>query len=308
MQSLRSKIIISLIKNRHLFNFKLKRELINDSFSVTEFRERISKATKKMANKIPKDITIEPVDIQGMYGEWVIPCNAKKEKVLLYIHGGGFISGDCESHRMHVIKFAKGSGIATLLFDYRLAPEHPYPAALDDCVKAYEWLLSKGYSALDIIMGGESAGGTLTFTTLLKLKDKGIDLPKAVFSISPVTDLRCEAQSFKDNVKKDIAPMNSWNIWTKKYIGNSDVNSPYISPLNGNLEKLPPTLICVGTNEIHLEDSINIAKKAKESGVEVTLDVWEHMVHGFPILSPLFPEAKRAMDKICNFIRVQSNS
>lgn len=305
MQSLRSKMIISLIKNRHLFGLKLKPEVVDESFSPKEFREKISRSTKKIASRIPEDVTVKSVDINGMYGEWIVPKGASEGNVLLYIHGGGFISGDCESHRMHVIKFARESGVRTLAFDYRLAPEHPYPAALEDCVKAYQWLLDSGYATSNIVIGGESAGGTLTFTTLLALKDRGIELPKAGFSISPVTDLRCEAESFEYNAKNDIAPMGSWNIWTQQYIGNSDVDSPYISPLKGDLKGLPPILVCVGTNEIHLDDSINIAKKAESSGVDVTLDIWNNMVHAFPILSPLFPEAKKALTKICCFIKLQ---
>jgi len=250
-----------------------------------------------------ENVRIETVDIYGMNGEWIIPNEACIEKTILYIHGGGFISGSCRSHRMHVAKFCKESGIRALVFDYRLAPENPYPAALDDSLKAYKWILDQGYRSNNIVVMGESAGGTLTLSLLLALKSKKINLPKSAVSISPVTDLSCSANSFKSNARKDIAPMNSWNIWTGYYVGNGNIKDPLLSPLFGDLSCLPPLHLIVGTNEIHLDDTLNFADKAEQSGVEVQLDVWKGMVHAFPILSPLFPEAKKALAQICKFIR-----
>ena len=299
LQSIRSKIFIWLIKNRHLFKMKLKAEVVDDSFSVIKFREDVDKATAKM--KMPIDVSTEKIRINDIQAEWIIPERPLEGKVLLYIHGGGFISGSCQTHRMHVAKFAKGAQLKSLVFDYRLAPEHPFPAGLEDCVDVYKWLLEQGYKDSDIIVGGESAGGTLTLSLLLALKEKGIDLPKAAFSISPVTDLRCLADSFSYNAKNDIAPIGSWNVWTKYYIDRNDPTLPLLSPQMGNYEGLPPLLICVGTHEIHLDDCINVAKKAEEHGVDVKLSVWPKMVHAFPILSPLFPEAKQAMSDICEF-------
>ncbi|MBF7097871.1 alpha/beta hydrolase [Alkalibacter mobilis] len=301
MQSLKSKMIISLIRNRHLFKFKLKPEVVDETFSVTDFREGIAKASVRM-NKIPDDMQVKAVDVDGMTGEWIIPENAPQDKVLFYIHGGGFISGDCDSHRMHVMKFTKGTGIKTLHINYRLAPEYPFPGAIDDCVKAYEWLLSEGYKANNIVVGGESAGGTLTLSLLMALKQKGIQYPKAAFSISPVTDLSCQANSFKYNFKKDIAPLNSWIIWTQYYIGDSDITDPLLSPQYGDPTGFPPLFIVIGSNEIHLDDATSFAQKAKEHGVEVDFKVWDGMVHAFPLLAPIFKEATEAMLEICEFI------
>lgn len=301
MQSLRSKIIIWLVRNRHLFNMKLKPEVIDSSFSVAKFREGVDKVTAKM--KMPKGVTTKQQDINSIYAEWILPQQPAKGKVLLYIHGGGFISGSCQTHRMHVAKFALGSQLNSLVFDYRLAPEHPFPAALDDCVTVYKWLLEEGYEPSDIIVGGESAGGTLTLSLLLALKDQNITLPKAAFSISPITDLRGLADSFKDNAKKDIAPLGSWDVWSNYYIGDNDPTSPLLSPQMGNYKYIPPLLICVGTYEIHYDDCINVAQKAKEHGVEVKLCEWPKMVHAFPMFSPLFPEAKNALAEICEFVK-----
>jgi epsilon-lactone hydrolase len=303
MQSIQSKIIIWLLRHRHLFKMQLRPEVVDNNFSVIEFREGVDKATAKM--KIPKGVRTETIQIEHMEAEWIVPEQANDGKVLLYIHGGGFISGSVQTHRMHVAKFALSSQLKSLVFNYRLAPEHPFPAAPEDCVTVYKWLLRQGYAPEDIVVGGESAGGTLTLSLLLALKGEKIKLPAAAFAISPVTDLRCEADSFRTNAKKDIAPDGSWNVWTNYYISNQDPTLPLLSPLMGDYEGLPPLYICVGTDEIHFDDCVNVAQKAKEHGVGVTLRTWPHMVHAFPILSPLFPEAKQALAEICAFARQQ---
>lgn len=302
MQSLRSRLIIGLIKNRHFFKLKLKPEIVDESFDVKKFRDDLDKMSDKL-NKVPADIQIERFKICEMDSEWIIPEGAVSDKLVMYIHGGGFISGSCHTHRMHVIKFAKACGVKMLLFNYRLAPEHPFPAAVEDCITAYNWLLSEGYKNSDIVIMGESAGGTLTLSTLVALRDKGIDLPKAAVSISPVTDLTCRADSFRINAKRDIAPLGSWTTWTGWYIGNNDPHDPWLSPLMADLTGLPPIMIQVGTNEIHLDDSRNFGEKAKESGVAVTLRIWDNMIHAFPLLSPMFPEAKSSMNEIGGYVR-----
>ncbi len=307
MQSVKSRIILFILKNRHLLKGNLKKEVIDDSFSVEKFREKISKSSKKANLMLSEKIKIEPIIANGIYAEWIIPEKAPSDKVILYIHGGGFISGNCESHRMHVAKFAQESGYKALLFDYRLAPENPYPAALEDCLSVYKWLLANGYLSKNIVIGGESAGGTLSLTTILFLMEKHIDLPKAVFTISPNADLSCTAKSFKSNASKDIAPYGSCNLWTKMYIGKHNFDDPFISPLYGDYQGFPRLMITIGTNEIHLDDALALAKKAKASAVDVELDIWDNMVHAFVIMSPLFPEAKQAMTNICQFIKKHLN-
>src|SRR6056297_1016649 len=332
MQSLKSKLILGMIRNRHLFKFKLKPEVIDEKFDVEKFRKEVDDVSRK-TEKIPEAVKVQPTKIpwrvselrrtlpgigfsnskeysqdfvsqnSTMYAEWLINKDAPKDKVILYIHGGGFMSGSCLTHRGHVSKIVMGTGITALLFDYRLAPEQPFPAALNDCITAYLYLLEEGYSPENIVICGESAGGTLTLSTLKALRDNGIPFPKAAVSISPVTDLSCQAESFKTKAKHDIAPMNSWSVWTSYYIGNTDYKNEYLSPQFGDLSNLPHIYLCIGTHEIHLDDTVAFAKKAEEQGTQITLKKWENMVHAFPILSPLFPEAKEAMDEICGFIR-----
>lgn len=301
MQSFRSRIVIGLIKKRHLFKFRLKPEIVDESFSVAAFREHIDKVSAKI--KLPKNISTQKISFEGIEAEWIIPQKPHKDKVLLYIHGGGFISGSCLTHRMHVAKFANGCNLKSLVFDYRLAPEHPFPAALDDCVSTYTWLLHQGYDANSIIVGGESAGATLALSLLLALKEKGIGLPKATFSISPVTDLSCSAKSFEYNARNDVAPQGSWTVWTKMYISGNDAQNPLLSPQFGDYKGITPMYICVGTHEIHFDDCVQVAKVAEQYGVEVSLRIWENMIHAFPLLTPFFPEAKKAFEEICEFVK-----
>lgn len=301
MQSFRSRIIIWILRHRHLLKMQLKPEVVDDNFSVTEFREGVDKATARA--KLPAGVHTEAVQIGQMAAEWIEPDTAVPGKALLYIHGGGFISGSVHTHRMHVAKFALGSGLKSLVFNYRLAPEHPFPAAVEDCVTAYQWLLDAGYNAQDIVVGGKSAGGTLTLSLLLALQQAGAPLPAAAFSISPVTDLRCTAASFRTNAGRDIAPYNSWNVWTNHYIAGHDPTDPLLSPLMGDYTGMPPLYVCVGSHEIHLDDCVHVAEKAQAQGVDVTLKVWPRMVHAFPILAPMFPEASAALADICAFAR-----
>ncbi len=303
MQRFRSKLIIGLIRNRHLFRFRLKREVVDENFSVEHFRAGIDRSSARI--KLPADIRIEPVTISSLYSEWIIPENASEENILLYIHGGGFISGSCLTHRMHVAKFARECSTRSLLFDYRLAPEHPFPAALEDCLAVYKYLLEKGHSPGNIIVGGESAGASLTLSLLHLLKKDMLPMPRAAFAISPLGDVRCMAPSFEYNARKDIAPYNSWKVWTEMYAADHDPKDPLLSPLLGDFSGFPPLHICVGSYEIHLDDCRNIAEKAKNDGVEIHFREWPGMVHAFPLLTPMFPEATLAFHEICTFVKAQ---
>ena len=171
---------------------------------------------------------------------------------------------------------------------------------------AYKWLLEQGIAPQDIVVGGESAGATLVLSLLLAMKEQLIEQPRAAFAISPVTDLRCQAASFTYNFPHDVAPKNSWTVWTNMYIAGNDPTTPLLSPLFGDFRGIPPLYICVGTHEIHYDDCVAIARVAREHGVDVTLREWDKMVHAFPLLTPLFPEAKEAFEEICREVRVRS--
>jgi epsilon-lactone hydrolase len=310
MQSLKSRLFLTVLRNRHLLMGKLKPQVIDWNTSTVQLRQEFEASAKKSA-PIPPDIEITPVAISGLpaglTAEWIAPRAMAQvgadTKVIFYTHGGGYVSGSCADHRMHVAKFVKDTGLPALLYEYRLAPEHPYPAAVEDTLTAYRWLLEQGVRPENIQIVGESAGGGLCLAGLLAIRDSGLPLPAAGVALSPWTDLTCSGKSYITNAKADISFEGSWTVWGKYYAGESDRTTPWMSPLYGDLRGLPPILIVVGSSEILLDDAVSFAQKAKEAGVNVTLSVWEGMVHCFPLFAPLFREATQAWAEICAFLR-----
>ncbi|MDA8212998.1 MAG: alpha/beta hydrolase [Clostridia bacterium] len=304
MTSLRARIFKFLLQNRHLLRFRLKRETIdwNNYESILRFRQNVEAGAGKFG-KLPIGIEVLPVTINDIPAEWILPSQATKDKIILYFHGGGYVSGTCRAHRSIVAKFVKGSEVGALLFEYRLAPEHPYPAALEDSVTAYRWLSAQGISPSNIVFVGDSAGGGLCLATLLALRDQGIPLPAAAVAYSPVTDFKCTGESYRTKAKVCLAPEGTAPAFAKHYAGDNDPGLPYISPLYGDLHGLPPLLIYVGEDETLLDDSTRFAEKAKDAGVDITLKVGEGMFHCYPAMAPLFPEATQAMEEICTFIK-----
>jgi epsilon-lactone hydrolase len=292
------------MRNRHLFRFRLKRENIdwNRYESILRFREQCEEGAKRFG-RMPNGIEIKPFMIDGMPAEWIMLSGSTKDKVIFFIHGGGYVSGSCSDHRIHVSKFVKGADIGAMLFEYRLAPENIFPAALDDSVKAYQWLLGQGVLSSNVVFVGDSAGGGLCLAMLLALRDQSIPLPGAAVALSPWTDLRCTGESYRSNAGKCLSPDGTWTAFSNHYVGDHDPSLPYISPLYGDLYGLPPILIFAGGDEILLDDSVRFAERAKDAGVNVTLRVGEGLFHGYPVCAPIFPEATRAMDEICIFIK-----
>jgi epsilon-lactone hydrolase len=248
-------------------------------------------------------VTIKTQVIENMKSEWLIPDGANREKVILYVHGGGYVSGSCSDHRGFISKFARYSGVTNLIYEYRLAPENPFPAALDDSVKIYQWLLASGFKSENIIVAGESAGGGLCLAILLALKERNIALPVAAVAISPWTDLTCSSASYKTKNILSPAPLNSWFVFSKHYVGNNQADMPLISPLFGDLKGFPPLLINSGVDDELYEDGEKFYLKAKEAGVNVSFRKGIGMVHCYPLLAPMFPEATEAMDEIVKFVR-----
>ncbi len=313
MPSLKSQLFNLMVKNGHLLRFRLKRESWDFSTSVPRFREQCESGAQRFG-KLPEGIAIAPVTIEGLppglAAEWIRPATAgddpaSSEGVVFYVHGGGYISGSCSDHRAIVAKIVQGSGKAMLLFEYRLAPENPYPAALEDSLTAYRWLLAQGIASSQIVIAGESAGGGLALATLLALRDQAIPLPAAGVILSPWTDLTLAGESHRTRAKVAIDPPGMSAVCSKYYYADHDPTNPYISPLYGDLHGLPPLLIYVGDHEMLLDDAVRFAEKAKAAGVEVGLTVGEGMVHCYPLMAPAFPEATQAMAEICAFIKAQ---
>lgn len=303
MTSFKSKMFNFMIRNSHLFNGRLSKERFDINTSILAFRERCERGGSRFG-KIPDDVSIEEQNLEGINSEWLKPVGANPEKVIMYVHGGGYVSGSCNDHRAIVSKFTKYTGVTALLFEYRLAPENPFPAALDDSVKVYQWLLSLGFLPENIVIAGESAGGGLCLATLLALKERKVVLPAAAVAISPWTDLTCSSDSYKTKNKVSPAPLDSWLVFSKHYIGNNNADLSLISPLFGDLEGLPPIFINAGVDDELFEDGEKFSLKARKAGVEVTFKPGVGMIHCYPLLSPMFPEATQAMNEIVEFIRM----
>jgi acetyl esterase/lipase len=303
MPSLRGRLCKFLLQNRHILRFKFKKESIDWSQyeSILRFRQQVEEGAVKFG-KLPAGIEVSPVNIDSLYAEWILPAKTTEDKIILYFHGGGYVSGTCNAHRSITAKFVKGSQVGALLFEYRLAPEHPYPAALEDSLAAYRWLLGQGIAPSNIVFMGDSAGGGLCLATLLAVRDRGIPLPAAAVAYSPVTDFKCTGESYRTKAKVCLSPEGMAPALAKHYAGDKDPGLPYISPFYGDLQGLPPLLIYAGEDETLCDDSIRFAAKAIDAGVNITLRIGEGMFHCYPAMAPLFPEATQAMNEICTFI------
>ncbi|MBQ7839984.1 MAG: alpha/beta hydrolase [Lachnospiraceae bacterium] len=243
-----------------------------------------------------------PQDVDGMSCEWVRVERAHMKKyVILYCHGGGYSTGSTLYARTITTKLAESTSMDVFVFNYRLAPEHPYPAALEDAMKAWNYLMLLGYGARDVIVAGDSAGGNLALALVLKLKEEGRILPRGLVLLSPWTDLTASGKSHVTRAKLDPILDQEYLVrMTENYAAGQDLKNPYISPLFGNLEGLPPTYIQVGDNEVLLSDSTLLHKKMIKANVSVKIDVYKGMWHVFQ-MSP-FKTAYDAMEKNAEFI------
>jgi acetyl esterase/lipase len=252
---------------------------------------------------ILKEIEIKSTMLDKIPADWVIPSDPIEDHVILYLHGGGWVIGSPLSHRGLNAIIAKATGIKILSIDYRLAPEHPFPAPLEDCVNAYKWLLSNGFKSDHIIIAGDSAGGNLTLSTLLKLRDQGIDLPAGAICLSPATDFTLADDSYFENAETDpiLADIGVF-WWMVVYLAGEDPRNPYISPLFADLKGLPPILVQASTCEMLYSDATRFVEKAKKAGTNAILQSWDDMTHVFQGLSDeLIPEAKDSINKIADF-------
>ncbi len=254
---------------------------------------------------IPEDVEIKIVDAGGVPAEWQTVPGARKDRVLLYLHGGGFIMGSPNSHRLLTVALGEVAKMRVLSLDYRLAPEHPYPAAQEDCAAAYNWLLSKGITAKNIVIAGDSAGGNLTLATLAKLRDNGTPLPGGAVCLSPVTDLTGGDGSFFENAETDpiLADVGLF-WWIPAYLAGVAPSNPLVSPIYADLRGLPPMLIHASTSEMLYGGSKRLAERAEIAGVNVTLETWNdmpHVWHSFGL--NYLAESKEAIAKIGEFVK-----
>ena len=267
--------------------------------TIEEQRARQEKTSKYA--KLPADIHCQSINADGISAEWISAPDADLG-VILYIHGGAYALGSINVHREFIVRLVQATKIRCLAINYRLAPEHPFPAALEDATTIYGWLLNQGVDASQIIIAGDSAGGGLALGTMVTLRDNGEQLPSGAVCISPWTDLALTGASIQSKAKVDpILDLASLQMYARYYAGENVLTSPLISPLYANLKGLPPLLIQVGTDEILLDDSTRFAEKARDAGVNVTLKIWDEMFHVFQLI-PFLPETKKMVDSIAEFV------
>ncbi len=256
-------------------------------------------------NPLPADLQIVKVDADGVPAEWQILPGVAEDRVMLYFHGGGFVLGSAYAYRPFTVALGKATKMRVLSVDYRLAPEHPHPAALQDCTKTYQWLLRQGFKPSNIIIAGDSAGGNLTLTSILNLRGNGIPLPKGAICFSPNTAL-----NFFDTSHGETDPVLAdagvfW--WHSAYLGIENPvarQNPLVSPLLGDLHGFPPVLVQATPVEILFEPARQFVEKAKAAGVDATLQTWDGMFHVWQYFAlGVLPEAQEAIDKVGEWVK-----
>ncbi|HKF19203.1 MAG TPA: alpha/beta hydrolase [Candidatus Dormibacteraeota bacterium] len=255
----------------------------------------------------PSDIKTQPVTADGVPAEWVYAPSADVGRAVLYLHGGGYVLGSIDTHRALAGRISRAAQARVLLVDYRLAPEHPFPAALDDSLAAYRWMLADGANPARVVLGGDSAGGGLAVATLVAIKDARLPMPAAAVCISPWVDLECVGDSM--TTRTTVDPWIDREYLTRKaalYLAGKHPHTPLAAPVYADLRGLPPLLIQVGTAEILLDDSKRLAERARRAGVDVVLETWEGMIHGWHAFAEALDEGQLAIDRLGEFIRANA--
>jgi len=269
------------------------------SLTIAERRQ----ATAFAAASPPAGTAVDLVDAGGVPAEWVVAPGVSPGRVLLYFHGGAYQIGSPANLRHLVALLSGAAGARALSVDYRLAPEHPFPAAIQDALAAYRWLLASGIDPALIAVAGDSAGGGLALGALVALRDAGDPMPAGAVMLSPWTDLALTGDSLRTRaavevmVKPEGLPED-----VALYLAGADPRHPYASPLYADLRGLPPLLIHVGDAEVILDDSTRLAARASEAGVEVSLEIWDDMPHVFPAFAGLLPEADQAIERVGSWL------
>jgi epsilon-lactone hydrolase len=269
---------------------------------VAERRERLDSLGKGYPT--PAEFRLEAADANGVAAEWSTSPAADPSRAILFLHGGGYISGSIESHRPLATAIGRAAGARTLALAYRRAPEHPFPAALDDVISGYRFLLEQGLAPGRIAIAGDSAGGGLTIALMVAARDRGLPLPSCGWCISPWVDLENAGATMTTKAPVDPLIQKPYLMeLAKSYLGEASLRTPLASPLFADLKGLPPVLIQVGSAETLLDDSVRLAGVLGAADVAVTLEVWPDMIHAFPLFHQQVAAARRAIERAGAFIR-----
>lgn len=301
---------VKAVENEISIRGRILRELIvhfhSDQLTAEDMKGGgIRKRLEEAPWRCPEGYVLTAVDMEVFSMELLTPVGEKKELVILQLHGGGYVGKLRNSHRATAVLYSKaGKDCSVLTIDYRVAPENPFPAALEDALSAYCWLLEQGYTGSQIVIGGDSAGGGLAMAMTMYLRDHKMPMPKGIVAMSPWTDLTASGDSYQDNFQIDPLFGKTKNslIYNNAYPGEQDPRQPYISPLFGSFQRFPPMLIQVGTCEMLLSDSVQAAEKAKKEGCRVRLSQYPGMFHVFQRAMLLLPESQKAWIEVERFL------
>jgi len=274
--------------------------------SVLEMRAGMQAASA--ATPVPEGVSFTPVDAGGVPAEWNAAAGARTGHVVVYFHGGGYCMGSLDTHRGLAARISRLANLRVLSVDYRLAPEHPHPAAVEDAVAAYRFVLDSGIEPGNIALAGDSAGGGLTLAALLALRDRGLPLPACGVGISAWTDMTASGDSIKTKADEDpmIGDTSVLEMMIESYVGgDADRKAPLASPLFADLSGLPPLLLQVGSAEVLLDDSTRLAERARAAGVDVTLKVWQDMFHVWHAFAEMLPEGMEATQELADFVNAK---
>jgi epsilon-lactone hydrolase len=269
---------------------------------IAQMRRDIDQRGKDFG--LAADVTVQTVDAHGVRAEWTSTPNADRSSAILYLHGGGYVIGSLDSHRHVAAEVGRASGTRTLAVDYRLAPEHPFPAPVEDTLAAYRYLLESDIQPKHIALAGDSAGGGLVVGALLAIREAGLPLPGCGWCISPWVDMEALGASYIDRAATDPTVQKATiELMAQRYLGGADPRHPHVAPIYGDLHGLPPLLIQVGAVETLLDDSLSLARKAGIADVPVDLQIWPEMIHVWHLYFPLLSAGRRAIAAGGSFVR-----
>jgi monoterpene epsilon-lactone hydrolase len=298
MQSIRSRVIYNVLK------------LVGSPFAVrnTLAKQRATMERQSKYLMMPPKVEVEPFFIGDIYVEWIKLQKSNANGAILYLHGGGYTMGSCNTHRALAARIAVSSQLPALLINYRLAPENPFPAALEDAIATYSWLVNHETEGASLFIVGDSSGGGLALAAAIILCDRKEHHPSGIVCISPWADLTMSGETVKTCSNTDpLISLETSKLHASRYAPQQDLKSPLISPVFADLKGLPALLIQVGEHEILLNDSIRISENARLAGVEVNLEVWDGMWHDWHMFAGLMPESQMAINRIGRFITERAN-
>lgn len=283
---------------RHL---RAQRHRAGADLEITVWRKQLANGAKRAA-KPHKDTRVTPIDVNGVPAEWIERPLSRAHRVILYFHGGGYCGGTLDSHRPLASKLANAAHARVLLADYRIAPEHPFPAAYEDAITCYRWLLASGMDPSGIVLAGDSAGGGLALAAAMGVRDEGLEVPASVVGLSPWVDLAFTGRSMLTHAPRDpFLDLHDLANFAQNYLAGQLPTDPRVSPLYGDFHGLPSMLFHVGSNEVLKDDAIRAAKLAEDAGVDVSVEVWDGMYHVFQALP--MKQAEASIERLGSFIR-----